>query len=350
VSDPRTTADRRTTATGVAVFVGAAAWSGVCALVADPSSPNTALLVAGAGVVLALCWAAAARWPVIAAAGVVGAAVGVLLADPAGLLRTGPRQGPFGYANATAAFAAQACVAALLLALVAHGALRIAGVAAAAGFGVAILTTRSWAAAIALPVTLVVAVVVGQTRGGRAAVAACGGLVVAALVATVFLGAWARGGPFDRVLDETIGETRVVLWHDALVLTSEHPVLGVGPGNFATASPIAASDPDLRWAHNEFLQSGAETGLLGYALVAGLFLWGFLALGAGVPGRAAVLSAAGLATLGIHASVDYVLHFPFVALVGAAVVGLGLGATRAARREPTESAEPAPIVVVGGPA
>jgi O-antigen ligase len=336
-----------TTAAGVAVFAGAAAWSGISALAADPSSPNTSLLIAASGVVLAVTWAAAARRPVLAAAGVVGAAVGVLLADPAGLLRTGTREGPFGYANATAAFAAQACVAALLLAVVAHGALRSVGAVAAAGFGVAVLTTRSWAAAIALPVALLVAVGLEQTRGGRAAVAACGGLFVAALVATVVLGAWGRGGPFDRVLEETITGTRVVLWHDALVITSEHPATGVGPGNFASASPIAAADPDLRWAHNEFLQSGAETGLLGYALVAGVFLWGFLALGAGEPGRAAALSAAGLATLGIHASVDYVLHFPPVALVGAAVVGIGLGVTRAGHREP---AELAPLVSVGGAA
>jgi O-antigen ligase len=196
-------------------------------------------------------------------------------------------------------------------------------------------------------VALLVGLVVEQTRGGRAAVAACGGLFVAALVATVLLGAWGRGGPFDEVIDETLTGTRVVLWHDALVLTSDQPVVGVGPGNFATASPIAAADPDLRWAHNEFLQSGAETGLLGYAFVVGLFLWGFVALGAGEAGRAATLSAAGLATLGIHASVDYVLHFPFVALAGAAVVGLGLGAMRAAGRP---SLEPAPVVVVGGPA
>jgi O-antigen ligase len=337
----------RTTAIGAALFLGAAAWSGLGALVSDPSSPNTTLLVAGAGVVLAACWAAAARRPVLAAAGVVGAAAAVLLADPPALLRTGPLQGPFGYANATAAFAAQACVAALLLALVAHGVLRFVGAAAAAGFGITILTTRSWAAAIALPVALLVAVVVEQTRGGRAAVAACGGLFVAALVATVLLGAWGRGGPLDRVIDETITGARVALWHDALVLSSERPVFGVGPGNFASASPVAASDRDLRWAHNEFLQSGAETGLVGYALVVGLFLWGFVALGAGELGRAAALSAAGLATLGIHACVDYVLHFPFVAFAGAAVVGLGLGITRSVGREP---AEPEPLVVVGGAA
>jgi O-antigen ligase len=332
-----------TTAAGAAVFVGAAAWSGLCALAADPSSPNTTLLVAASGVVLAACWVAAARRPALAAAGVVGAAVGILLADPAALLRTGSREGPFAYANATAAFAAQACVAGLLLAVLAHGALRIVGAATAAGFGVAILATRSWTAAIALPVTLLLAMGVEQTRGGRAAVAACGGLFVAALVATVLLGAWGRGDPLESVFDATITGTRVVLWHEALVLTSEHPVLGVGPGNYASSSAIAASDRDLGWAHNEFLQSGAETGIIGYALVAGLFLWGFVALGAGELGRIAALSAAGLATLGIHASVDYVLHFPSVAVVGAAVVGLGLGVTRVGRRAPAD-----PVAVMGG--
>jgi O-antigen ligase len=294
------------------------------------------LLILGSGLVLAVCWATAARRPAIAAAGVVGAAVGVLVVDASVLLRYEPRGGPFGYVNATAAFAAQACVAALLLATLARGALRGIGVGAAALCAIMIVATRSWTAAVALPVAILLAIGVDKARGGRAAVAACGGLFVAVLVATVVLGAWGRGGPLDRPVDAAISDTRVALWHDALALTAEHPILGVGPGGFAPASAAARSDPDLGWAHNEFLQSGAETGLPGYALVVAAFLWGFLALAAGHPDRVSALTAAGLATLGIHASVDYVLHFPAVAAVGAAVVGIGLGAKRWDHREPAE--------------
>jgi hypothetical protein len=105
----------------------------------------------------------------------------------------------------------------------------------------------------------------------------------------------------------------------------DEPLVGVGPGRFAAESPTAASDPDLRQAHNEFLQSGAESGVLGYILIVSLVLWGFAALGTSSERLSGPLAAAGLAILGIHASIDYVLHFPAVALAVAAVVGTGLG-------------------------
>jgi hypothetical protein len=133
----------------------------------------------------------------------------------------------------------------------------------------------------------------------------------------------------NRFVGTTITEERVALWNEALSIAAKHPLLGVGPGGFARTSAIALADPDLRWAHNEFLQAGAETGLPGYVFAIGIFLWGFAALAQGSPGRVAALSAAGLAVLGIQASVDYVLHFPFVVLMGAAVLGIGLGAGRA---------------------
>jgi len=122
-------------------------------------------------------------------------------------------------------------------------------------------------------------------------------------------------------------------------------VFGVGPGRFADASPTASRDPDLRWAHNEFLQSGAESGLPGFVLSVLLFLWGFGALWANAghaanEGFATALGAAALATLGAHASVDYVLHFPAVALAGGALVGSALGAGATRYRPVVHSPEP----------
>ncbi len=67
---------------------------------------------------------------------------------------------------------------------------------------------------------------------------------------------------------------RIAHWQAALGMWADHPWLGVGIGNFATAYP-AYNLP--RWyeplghAHNVYLNFGAEAGLLGF--VAYLALW-----------------------------------------------------------------------------
>jgi O-antigen ligase len=102
----------------------------------------------------------------------------------------------------------------------------------------------------------------------------------------------------------------------------EHPVLGVGPGRFAEAAGPASADPDARWAHNEFLELGAETGIVGALLLLALFAYGFLRLHVVADASpVAPLAATSLAVLGIHAAYDYILHFPAVPMAAAALVG-----------------------------
>jgi len=223
---------------------------------------------------------------------------------------------------------------------------RAVGGIAAVVFGSLIVITRSWTVLLLLPILVPLAFVLGRARSSQTVVIVCGALFVAVLAITIVLGAWGGGsgdGSADRLVRATISEQRVALWHDALAITGEHPVLGVGPGRFPLVSPISSSDADLRWAHNEFLQIAAETGLIGFALVVGVFLWGFYALWSTPPNLVAGLAAAALAILGVQASLDHVLRVPGVALIGAAVLGGGLGAPLALRAR----ARVAPIELVG---
>jgi peptidoglycan/xylan/chitin deacetylase (PgdA/CDA1 family) len=98
----------------------------------------------------------------------------------------------------------------------------------------------------------------------------------------------------------------------------------VGPGRFAAESPTGGSDEDARWAHQGFLHQGSETGIPGYVLLLLLFLWALLriATAPGPPGMA-VLAAAAVAALATMASFDYVLHFPLITTIGAAMAGAG---------------------------
>lgn len=310
---------------GAALVAGAGAWNWIASLASggDPL-PAVALLLASFA-----SWAAsrrAAGWlPWLPPALVAGAGAAIL-AGGGDTLSGGPLSGPFGYANATAAFFVQAAAAALMLAALARPpAARWAAACAAAAFAAVPALVRS-DAGLVLAGAVVVAAAVSRRPRGASAAAACAGLALAGALA--FTGAVAAGAPGERVF----GERRPALWRDAAALIHRSPLLGVGPGRFAEESPVARSDPDARRAHHGFLQQGAESGVPGMGLLLALFAW---ALAAGVrrgSGGLGAIAAAAVAALGVHATVDYVLHVPAVALAAAALAG-----TAAGRSRPTET-------------
>ena len=78
----------------------------------------------------------------------------------------------------------------------------------------------------------------------------------------------------------SVARTRLGLWRRTLAVYREHPLSGVGPGNFAVlfplhAEPGAAADGVMsatmvpRRPHNELLERLAETGPLGLAAFVG---------------------------------------------------------------------------------
>lgn len=91
---------------------------------------------------------------------------------------------------------------------------------------------------------------------------------------------WAEGWP-----------TRVVIWKTSLHMIGEHPILGVGAGNFTfdyvqQIVPSVIADPALSKyagsftndAHNEYLQVWAETGIFSLVAYIGLFVCFFYVL------------------------------------------------------------------------
>lgn len=264
------------------------------------------------------------RW--LVPASIVGTAAVLAFTTP-DILSGAPLAGPLGYANGNGAFFLQAAVAGLMLPAVSRATpVRVLGLVAAIGFSVVPFAAKSVTSATLLLVLPLVGLLVLVRAGPRVAVAACASLFVIALIATVVLGSTYvpgdRSGSLDRIVDASIDERRVALWHESLAMMIEHPVTGVGVGGFQVFSPTARSDRDARWAHNSFLQQGAETGVIGLILLVLLFLWGFAWLATTTtPDAVTVLGAVALAGLGIHACVDYVLHFPAVPITTAALVG-----------------------------
>jgi O-antigen ligase len=129
---------------------------------------------------------------------------------------------------------------------------------------------------------------------------------------------------------------------DALRMWHDHPVLGVGLGDFETAYPRYQSFPSDLWidhAHNDYVEALAETGLVGALLILSALAF-FLRLAFrdwGYPFRSRTGSIRLGAALGccgmlVHSLWDFNLHIPanaawFAVLAGIATTARASAAT-----------------------
>jgi O-antigen ligase len=247
------------------------------------------------------------------------------LVAPEGVLSGRPLAGPLGYANANGALLTCLCGALLLMAARArHRVYSCSAYLAAIVTAVATFGTRSVAASVAAACA-VLAWPIARRMSPRVVAGLAGAVLIAVFATTAVLGATYDGqsprtGRVDRLVDASLSERRVALWSEALDLIGREPLTGVGIGNFAGLAPTARADADARWAHSEPLQVGAETGLLGLALLAAVAAVVLFALSRSPAGPAAA-GALTLAGVGAQAGIDYVLHFPAVVFALAVVVG-----------------------------
>lgn len=321
---------------GVALSVGAVAWIFAASAIDGGNPLPLAELAIACGVAV---WGAAAgsrrlhRSVVpISVAALVSAVALANVRDLTG----GPLSGPFGYRNATGAFLAIGAVAWVMVGAALGGRRSLA----AAAIPAALLGATAMRASVGTTAVVVLVPIAALSlrgpRGARAAVAICGVLLGFALLATTWLGIAYRTDAAGRVASLGLTQRRLDLWHDAVQILADKP-FGVGPGRFASMSPTALGDRDAQQAHQEFLERGAELGWIGLALMVAIFAWAFVRLWR-TPGADAVtaLAAVALAGVGIHASIDYVLHAPAIPLAVAALLGTGItGGSPRANREPT---------------
>lgn len=316
---------------GGTLVAGLLVWVGVSAAL---NGGNAAPLAGSVSVAVASF--AAARWVTLRSGwavglGITAAAAGFAVAR-ADMLYGGPLRAPLGYSNAAGSLFLLAASGALLLAVRASGAwARLGALLACVGF-LTVPWLNGTMTAAALSGLLVLPLLPRLGRAGtRALVAAGAVLLLGTLAATMVIGLahehLTPGALADRTLGETLSTRRAQLWADALELTTTAPLVGVGPRRFAVESPVARSDADTRETHHALLQLGAEAGVpaLALGLLIGLWAFGWLWLVAGDRGTAVAVVA--LTAVAVHAQVDYVLQFPAVVAVAAALLGAG-GAPR----------------------
>ena len=310
---------------GLALVVALAAWTLLSASLRQGAPWETVgslALMAAAYLVGRLT----ARWS-WAVATVLALSVCLWVVSTAGALDGGPLAGPLGYANANAALAVQVGAVALVAAARGRtlmGKLAQVGVSLPA---LAVAWANGSAAGVSLGlVLLTVGVVVVFRPPHRPAIAIVAS--AAALAVAVVGQLLVANGIGDDRAAQALSARRVDLWADAADLTMSQPLLGHGPQSFANASPIAASDADTQAAHSALLETSAETGLVGGALLLMIVGWAYLALTRAPDPGPAVVGAAAWTAFSMHALVDYVADFPLVLAVAALALGLAVGPYR----------------------
>jgi putative inorganic carbon (hco3(-)) transporter len=254
--------------------------------------------------------------------GVIVVIVGVIALPET--LHGPPRSTPLDYENADAAWLAQGTAALLVLALSTRrqatrrwawgGAVFLVAVAA----GLASLTGAGLAAMV-----LLVGLLAHRLHPGPLAAVGFAAVLAVAGFSSLLGAAWTADTGSGSIAQQALSERRAALWHDALVLITQHPVLGLGPGGFSTASPTAIEFPYTSETHSVYLQQAAETGLPGLLLLLGLLFWAYIGLArSGVEHPLAVVGIAGLTAFAIHAAVDYVAHYAVIVATAAYLVGL----------------------------
>ncbi|GGO78747.1 O-antigen polymerase [Nocardioides deserti] len=199
----------------------------------------------------------------------------------------------------------------------------------------ALLGTLSRGALLGLVVAVLVALVVGLVTWRAVVVLGMVGLTTVALALSVF--PQLVGTSIEQkgsVADQNVSE-RLDLWESAGRMTLDAPVLGHGPGAYSLEHREYLDrlpddvDHDLDVAHNTYLETSAELGLLGLAAWLGLLVAGYLAARSGWRARGDRLAGAvGVALAGTAVAAVFVTEQYFLPLWLLCALGASLARER----------------------
>ena len=161
----------------------------------------------------------------------------------------------------------------------------------------------------------------GEAMGGRWRLGLGVGLLAALGLGLVYLPTDELIGRFATFAqtDDISQDTRAEIWRETGALMRDYPVLGAGLGSYVTAFlkyKTVAPENTVDYAHNDYLQVGAEMGVVGLGVALGLawlvfgrawrgaHSWGWLQMG--------IVGALG--AMALHGLVDFNLYLPANAL------------------------------------
>jgi hypothetical protein len=157
-------------------------------------------------------------------------------------------------------------------------------------------------------------------------------VVVLALIPYAAVVLAERGGPSrDAAFGATnarlsdVGTHRLSYWRVAVDVAADHPIAGTGPGAFAVEWLRRRTiDERVRNAHSLELQTLADLGLIGLALLAAILAATVIAARVALRGDRALAAgpAAAALTWALHAGLDWDWEMPAVTLVAVALAGM----------------------------
>ena len=212
----------------------------------------------------------------------------------------------------------------------------------AAGAAALVLTiSRAGVATTALASAIVAAFSPARARNAALALGACGAIAGVALLALWGYAAahsfagfdlLGRFSTFAEVAQPGSVGNRSQLWHAAIILWREHPIFGIGAGNFEFEL-ARAGYPGLRThANSLYLQSLAEGGVISFTATLALVTVSIASF-VRAP-REPLLVAALAASVGfaLHQFFDLLVFFPKVGEIWWILLGLAAARTDASRR------------------
>jgi uncharacterized integral membrane protein len=148
-------------------------------------------------------------------------------------------------------------------------------------------------------------------------------LIVVAIGAGMY---WvgADSGLAERLAGDQYDAGRQVIWRDTLTMIRAHPVLGVGVGAYETVFPMyghSEGSTIVDFAHNDYLQTLADGGMVAGALAVWFIIVIFRAFARGTRSREPLTSAlalgagAGIFAILVHSLFDFNLQLPSNALL-----------------------------------
>jgi O-antigen ligase len=153
-----------------------------------------------------------------------------------------------------------------------------------------------------------------------------------AIVFAVLLALFAIAAQFDLLpvaresggLDDFTKESRLLVWGEAVLLFLQHPVVGVGWTNFHQMGVLAETDfGAVAHAHNWYLNTLTETGVIGFALLFGPLVWLFFSnLRVARYDVRALIVIAALTVVCVHSWVDVPFIEPQIGLLVSCLIGL----------------------------
>lgn len=268
----------------------------------------------------------------LAAAAVLGAITGLLQAYGVDLPLTASTRAPggtFGNRNFMAHLVAIALPAMMLVTLETRSRVRaVIGLVGLALAAAALLLSRSRAAWLGAGVPAAFFVVEGLWVGGlwrdprlRPRVFAIGAAAAAGIVAALLLPNrldWKSDTPYLESLvgvanyRDGSGHGRLIQYRNTLHMAADHPLIGVGPGNWPVAYPLytTAGDPafdrgDIMptnpWPSSDWMAVASERGIPATLVLIGLF--GILVLLGWRAARSAAVATDGLSALALVSTV-----------------------------------------------